>query len=170
MESELIKFYKGSGTDQSGRKISDIWNFNHSQLEYNHDFIQWLFPLPERSRFNYSAPVLTKQDIDGFKNDPVLRANVFRSFETMMKFYGFEINRADNNYSLIKSAAFKERSANWLNPGNHNFLRITRILKFLTLAGQAKLATCFFTALDEVYATNKPVISSSYNFWKSAVQ
>ena len=59
--SRLTEFYKGTGTDSEGRTIAMIWAYSHNQWEATHDFIQWLFPLPEPSRFNPSAPVLSEK-------------------------------------------------------------------------------------------------------------
>ncbi|MGK7944758.1 MAG: opioid growth factor receptor-related protein, partial [Microcystaceae cyanobacterium] len=50
--SNLINFYLGNTVDHRGRKIEDIWQWNDHQLESVHDYIQWLFPLKEKSGFN----------------------------------------------------------------------------------------------------------------------
>ena len=51
-ESALITFYRGSGTDHAGRRIDEILSWDDAALESVHDYIQWLFPLDEPSRFN----------------------------------------------------------------------------------------------------------------------
>jgi hypothetical protein len=53
--SRLLAFYRGQAPDDAGRWLKDIWEWDDEQLETTHDFIQWLFPLPEPSRFNRSV-------------------------------------------------------------------------------------------------------------------
>ncbi len=37
--------------------IGEIWAWDDAALEDGHDFIQWLFPLPEPSAFVDDAPL-----------------------------------------------------------------------------------------------------------------
>ena len=39
--------------------------FAYTQLEGRHDYIQWLFPSPERSRFNAQSTPLSAAESDG---------------------------------------------------------------------------------------------------------
>ena len=86
--SQLTAFYRGTGTDVEGRTLAEIWAYSDAELEGVHDFIQWLFPLRERSGFNPDAPLLTDADIAEFRADPTLRANLLRSFEVFLAFLG----------------------------------------------------------------------------------
>ena len=51
-ESDLVKFYRGSGTDHAGRTLDEILTWDDAALESVHDYIQWLFPNPDASRAN----------------------------------------------------------------------------------------------------------------------
>ena len=86
--STLLAFYRGQSPDTQGRYIADIWSWDHRRLEMIHDYIQWLFPLPERSRFNPDAPLLTTADMAAFQDDPDLQARVLKSFDVMLGFFG----------------------------------------------------------------------------------
>src|ERR1700724_2057723 len=55
---QIIGFYSGTEPDHRGRYVHEIQAWPDDQLEAIHDYIQWLFPLPERSGFNVAAPVL----------------------------------------------------------------------------------------------------------------
>src|SRR5690242_7350855 len=123
MNDTLIDFYSGMGEDDAGRRLEDVWRFSSEELEENHDYIQWLFPLLERSAFNPEAPVLDAGTIERFRNDSSLQRNLERSLGVMLDFYGLEL--AGNR--IVRAANFGERSANWLTGFNHNFLRLTRI-------------------------------------------
>ena len=48
------------------------------QLEAVHDYIQWLFPLPEPSGFNVAAPVLDRDSIQEFRTRPELQQKLPR--------------------------------------------------------------------------------------------
>jgi len=89
----------------------------------------------------------------------------------MLAFYGFEWNRE----RIVKSAAFPQRSRNWLSRENHNHLRITRILRSLYVLGEMQAARALFDALlaiyDETARSDRGRISErSFEFWKRAIE
>lgn len=142
------------------------------ELEYTHDFIQWLFPTCQPSAFNPDAPLVGNATIAAFKDDPTLRQAIKSAFERMIRFYGLELHSDKDNQRVVRSANWDARSAKWLTRGNHNLLRITRILASLRLLGLADLARAFFVALEEVYESPKGAVIGpvTYKFWKSAAQ
>ena len=163
----LIAFYSGTGADVEGRKLEDIWRYSLDELEDNHDYIQWLFPLRERSAFNPHAPIVDDATIASFRSDDTLRRNLERSLEVMLDFYGLRIG----GERIVRSATFGERSTNWLIPGNHNFLRLTRILKSLSLLGLSRRAEQLFACLDEIYTVSPRAIGErTMSFWRRAIE
>ena len=58
-----------------GRYLHDILKWPDKRLESTHDYIQWLFPLPEVSGFNPEAPTLSRPDDDSsdFRSRPELQ-------------------------------------------------------------------------------------------------
>lgn len=128
---EVVAFYDGTGTDHAGRRIETIWAFDDRQLEAVHDYVQWLFPLPEASRFNPFAPVLTPETAAAFRTRPDFRGRVLRSLDRMLSFYGFV-----RDGSVIHGGPMPgDPSPHWLSAGNHNHLRLSRIVRFLHHAG-----------------------------------
>ncbi|WP_346798054.1 opioid growth factor receptor-related protein [Halomonas sp. Bachu 37] len=73
--TKLIDFYKHEGTDHRGRTLSDLWAMPSFWLEHTHDYIQWLFPIPEAGRFNGFAPLLGEAERAAFAADATLRAH-----------------------------------------------------------------------------------------------
>src|ERR1019366_4159005 len=131
--SRLVDFYRDLETDAEGRLLEDVLAWPDDDLEAVHDFIQWLFPLPEPSQFNADAPLLTHEDIAAFKSDPVLQANLMKSFQRILAFLGLSLSEG----KVVESPNFKARVADvWASP-NHNLLRTSRILRSLTLLGTA---------------------------------
>jgi hypothetical protein len=165
---ELIAFTSGQSPDNRGRYLSQIQSWDFDRLEDVHDFIQWLFPLPEPSPVNPAAPTLDQASIAEFQRRPDLQSHLLRSFQTMLAFYGFEL--ADKAPPAIRRGPeFTKRAANWLSPGNHNHLRITRILRSLHLLGLDAYARAFFSALQEVYKEMPSrSTAASFDYWKRA--
>lgn len=163
----LLRFYAGKGTDDRGRTIADIWAYSHDALESVHDYIQWLFPLADASAFNPGAPLLDDETIGRFRRDVTLRGNLERSLRVMLDFYGLAIAGQE----ILRVPSFGERSRNWLTPGNHNFLRLTRILKSLSMLGLADRARQLLQALEEIERKRPGIIGErTMGFWSRAVQ
>ena len=166
--SRLVDFYRGQATDARRRRLEDIRTWDDEQLEVVHDFIQWLFPLSDASAFNPDAPILTDEDIAAFAADPKLRANLAKSFERILRFFGLAV---DASGSVVEADNFASRIADiWESP-NHNWLRMTRILRSLTLLGLAPSALAFFVKLREYRQGPRfPITSDTFLFWKNAVR
>jgi len=169
-EPQLVDFYLGRVADARGRMVSDVWLKDYRWLEYTHDYIQWLFPLKSRSRYNPDAPILTEKTINIFRSSDELRERLLKSLAIMLKFYGLQTEQiADKTIRIVESEEFLERSSNWLSPGNHNFLRITRILASLRTLGLGTHAQALFGCLDQIYEEKKSVIGKeTRSYWKSA--
>jgi Opioid growth factor receptor (OGFr) conserved region len=170
---QLVGFYSGLGSDDRGRFLTEIQNWSDVQLERTHDYMQWLFPLVERSAFNSRAPILDAKTIDEFRRRPELRANFGISFMRMLSFYGFELVR-DDVLRVLPSRSFAEQAENWLRPSNHNHVRITRILKSLRLLGLGDEAAAFLRCLTALYGKEltraEPRISEqTFYHWQSAM-
>jgi predicted phosphodiesterase len=166
--STLTEFYLGQVKDNSGRTIEQIWEYNDHLLEITHDYIQWLFPTKTRSQFNVTAPLLDDQVIAEFRSNEELQRRLLRSFQRMLKFYGFLINEDHGLVNIIKTSEFPEKKKNWLTLGNHNYLRITRILTSLNLLGLETFSRAFLDCLLQVYSEESAVIGlSTQRYWKS---
>ena len=167
--SAIVAFYAGSGTDHRGRSLTEIQSWPDFRLEQVHDYIQWLFPLPERSGFNPAAPVLSRQDIAAFRSRPELQDRLLDSFRAMLRFYGFRLQEGEPP-AVVPSPDHEVRIAEWLTPGNHNFLRMTRILRSMTLLGRESEARALLACLHEVYENQgKRIIGpETLRYWISA--
>jgi hypothetical protein len=166
----IVAFYEGSASDDRGRSLGEILQFDDDRIEHVHDFIQWLFPLPERSRAQPTAPILDDAAIDAFRTRPELRVALRRSLDRMLAFYGFTWS----GERIVKSPMFQKR-ADWLSPGNHNHLRLTRMLRSLNLLAEREAALALFAILSEIYdeerRTGRNRISqTSFRYWSAAVE
>jgi Opioid growth factor receptor (OGFr) conserved region len=128
----IVAFFSG-GRDSEGRTLDAILSWNDDQLEAVHDYIQWVFPTRQPSGVNPLAPTVTKETVRAFERDPTLRSTLQHALDRMLAFYG--LTRAPKGSIQIDRERFAARASVWLHPGNHNHLRLTRIMDSLTTLG-----------------------------------
>ncbi|XP_056419556.1 opioid growth factor receptor-like protein 1 [Hyla sarda] len=118
------------GTVAPGVYIDEIlnkWKGDYDRLEHNHTYIQWLFPLREQG-LNFYAKELTSYEIEEFKKTKEAIKRFILAYKMMLDFFGLKL--VDKNGSVSRSANWLDRFQH-LNESQHNYLRITRILKSL---------------------------------------
>jgi hypothetical protein len=157
--SQVIEFYQGEGRDSEGRTLEEIWGMSDEELMHSHDVIQWLFQLNQESAFNPDAPILTSNDIVLFRLSPQLRENTLTSFHRFLAVLGLSFG--DGQVQETKDVGL------WAGP-NHNWLRITRILRSSLLLGHEEEAKAL---LDFCEAKATPAaVEFSLAHWKKAIQ
>ncbi|WP_254173607.1 opioid growth factor receptor-related protein [Planktothrix pseudagardhii] len=168
----IILFYLGLSPDHKGRKIEEIWQWDHDRLEYTHDYIQWLFPLLEKSRFNRDAPTLNLSIIETFKNTKELKQRLHQSLLLMLDFYGLKLEcQPSQTIQIIPSETYPTRKKQWVGWRDHNYLRLTRILTSLRLLGLETQAKALFQCLDQIYQEEQDKIGlETYMYWKNALR
>jgi hypothetical protein len=176
----LLAFYRDGARDDQGRTLSEILAWPDEDLEDIHDFIQWLFPLPERSGANPSAPTLDADTIAAFRSTPAMRERLLQAFRRMLRFYGFAWSAipappshpgvpAGEKLVIVRAPDFLYRADNWLRPMNHNHLRLTRILRSTLLLGLEAESKALFDALNDVFREYPTRISArTHAFWSDA--
>lgn len=168
MASDILKFYTGDIATRQGIKIIHVLGADDKFLEECHDFIQWLFPLTEPSKFNPDAPLLTEEDIQAFKNKVELRETFMQALVRFMRFLGFSIHPNGGHKLLIVQ---RKDTLDWVTPANHNYLRLTRVLACCTLLGFEDYAKAIYTLLLALKETHAQAIGEvTYEFWRLAVE
>ena len=148
MTPNITEFLEGTGTDHQGRFITDIWKFDDREIEHNHDFIQWLFPLTEPSMSVFGAPVLDKEDIDIILSNEVAQTNITKSADWYL--------------------SFLQRNGHWIKSYDHNHLRITRALKSLDLLISKQAAIDFKHTIFGIIGTKMDLIDDrAIRFWNT---
>lgn len=164
----LIRFFEG-GVDDDGRRLEEILRWDDMRLEMVHDYIQWLFPLPEASGANPRAPVLDEAAIATIRGDAAMQRRLRAAFERMLTFYGFVLEDG----AVAEGPRFAKDSGNWLHAGNHNHLRLSRMLRSLRVLGMEDEAAALWEALRALYeretAVGRRVITTeTFGFWRRA--
>ena len=147
---QLVKFQIGTGTDHAGRYLKDIWDFDDKAIEQTHDFIQWMFPLKERSESVPGVPTLSADDIEAICASEIARANLARSAEWYL--------------------GFLKRNDHWIKPYDHNHLRITRAIKSISLLASRERAFAFKKSIFLLSENRIDGIGSkAISFWNNAI-
>jgi hypothetical protein len=171
MSSVLLSFYLGTGKDSAGRTFQEILWRDDDWLEKNCDYIQWLFPLEVPSDFNPQAPILNQSLIWKFRSNPDVQTRLILAFERMLNFYGLVLCGRGSTAKVNRSETFDIKSPRWLKPNNHNFLRLTRIMKCLYILGLEDYAKALFNQLKTVYEEKPKLVGEvTWKFWQYAVQ
>lgn len=167
----LLAFFRGEGTDHQGRTLAQIVSKSDDWLEKTHDYIQWLFPLEKPSNFNPNAPLLTEEVRAAFA-DPAqrtLQRNFGAAILRMLVFYGYSVGPLTPN-EVSPTSEWEDKAANWLTDGNHNQMRLTRILRCMTLLGREALAKSLHHALIAAAEVHPDIVTQrTLDFWNQAV-
>jgi hypothetical protein len=149
LSSAIVDFLTGAGPDGAGREIFEVLALDDPAIEATHDFIQWVFPLRERSGANPHAPTLTAGDVEAIRDSGHAEAALAAATDRMAIFY--------------------LRNGHWLIASDHNHLRITRIIKSLRLLRGDPQADAFRDLiLARVAEAGSPVGTPTLGFWSRA--
>ena len=165
----IVAFYQG-GRDSAGRTLAEILSWNDDRLEAIHDYIQWLFPTRQPSGVNPDAPLVSDATVAAFAADLVLPDRLRLAFDRMLTFYGL---RRKGRRIEIDPSGFPLRSRVWLRPGNHNHLRLTRIMTSLATLGLRDDALALQRCLLEDVCGGPQadnVSKRTVTFWTDAVR
>jgi len=171
-----LAFYLGHDFDHRGRTIERMWAYSDRSLEAIHDYIQWLFPLRTPSPFNPDAPLLNDDNVAFARSSPEVQRRLRTSLQRMLYFYGFDLYYGDEwrPEIIVNDERFDECTERWLNPGNHNYQRISRMLGCLVAVGLEAEARALLGALEELYEVEDErdegnrIGARTLGFWRAA--
>ena len=144
----LIEFLRDRSPDFKGRKLSDIWNYNDDEIEYNHDFIQLIFPLDKPSQAVFNNIYLKSfEDILLIKKDKVIQNNILKSKDWFLEFL--------------------KKNNQWKSYSDHNQLRITRVIECLRLLISDKEADLFYEQIKSMIGKER-INETTLHFWSQA--
>lgn len=164
MTNPILSFYLDDARLKKtlGFTLTDFLNANDEWLEKCHGHIQWAFPMEVPSMvLMQETPLVTPEVIDLFNNCPILESNFIKAYLRMASFYGlYQFDHDDSKF------------ARWITPRNHNFLRITRMLRSSKmLAPTSGIHESLYLCLRVVIAnpTYRAIIGEdTINYWNAA--
>ncbi|XP_075718130.1 opioid growth factor receptor-like protein 1 isoform X2 [Rhinoderma darwinii] len=143
-------------------EILNKWKGDYEKLEHNHTYIQWLFPLREQG-LNFYAKELTSYEIEEFKKTKEAIKRFISAYKMMLDFFGLKL--VDKNGNVLRAANWQDRFQH-LNESQHNYLRITRILKSLGELGYEH----FMSPLVKAFLEESIVENTIPNMKQSALE
>lgn len=163
----LIDFFFFDGKDNRGRSLAQILKQSDAWLERTHDYIQWLFPLKNKSGANPGAPLVDARLSIAFERYEMGSSQMLQAFDRMLAFYGLERDAMN----IEKGPNWVDRKENWFTHPTHNDLRITRIINSMSILGMNSYAQIFLNAL--LTLPDEPdcgFCNEAIEYWKSAIQ
>ena len=115
--------------------------------------------------------MLDAPTVKAFRVDEDLRKRLIRSLRVLLTFYGLELDDADADDVWVAQAPnFNSHSRFWLTPGNHNYLRLTRIMRSLASLGCRAHAIGLQRFLLDLYREAGGKIGpQTLKYWRDAV-
>lgn len=145
----IIKFLRAEAFDTKIRTLGEMQHYPSWKLERSCDVFHWMFPTDIKSKSYDEAPILIPEYIKCIQADKLIQSAIKVSLDRIISLY------EENEY--------------WITQRNHNFKRLTRILRCLWLAGLKRDYICLQKALDEVYTDYTDIVGeNTYAYWKNA--
>lgn len=165
----LVAFYVGAGLDGGGRTFEQVLALSDRSLESIHDYIQWIFPILTPSEAVPNAPQIDAAGIHLLRSSEIANSRMLGALARMLVFYGLRLEDDPDEPEIYIGPNFDSRSSNWLQPGNHNYKRVTRILISLQILGKRAYAIALFDCLSSLNRQHGGKIGSAYSFWRKSV-
>ena len=144
-------FLTNNESDFKNRFLNDIWNFSDEEIEHTHDFIQLLFPINEKSESAFHGYYLkTNSAVIDIKSSDLAKNNIVKSSKWFLNFL--------------------ERNSHWRRRHDHNYLRITRIIKSLRLLVSDEEANKFYESFMQLIGESLKlrINSTTLHYWENA--
>ncbi|KAF9533237.1 opioid growth factor receptor conserved region-domain-containing protein [Crepidotus variabilis] len=159
-----LEFYSNTHRCRpDNRTIEEIhaeWFGDYETLEYNHGYIQWLFPIREHG-MNFKSQPLQKHELEAMKANPTIIQRILKSYELMLDFYGMHLVSAETGLvDRCQTRNFMPRYRNLVR-ASHNNLRISRIMKCLSEMGLERLNAGFLLHVLHEQSERENLVSSS---------
>ena len=175
-EGNWIKFLSGEEIQGKIFKFKSCEEFrkaNDKNLESHHDYIQVVFPNLEQSGYANKDLYLNK-NLEKWKElmqDEELRLKIQKNLKLnlirILKFFGFEVTLGEDS-EITKLVAKNDGVA--FIPGNHNSLRLTRVLKCLKIFGLDNEYNLIINSINSnkeimTKIEKNPTLKKSYEYW-----
>lgn len=172
-----VEFYEGrrtirvDGRDYTIDKFQGLEFHNLQLLEYEHNYIQWLFPIDAFSKFNSMSCALTRREASQLVSNTTSMLRLLYSFAMMLNFYGFRLaSVVPPSVCYANDETYVAARIENLRQCRHNWMRITRILRCICLFGMPGLAQSWLNCLEKIVPNHIPDAATSlYEFWFPAL-
>lgn len=156
MTDNYIKFLKSY-------RYKKILNYNERNLEIDHNFIQFIFPLNIKSKYSIDCPIINIQELIHHNEYEFAREKMILSLDLMLKHWGLrrrKIKKLINLNSEEKNDENEEEKVEYIEEivlqdssrlrlfQGHNAQRVSRVLQSLIFHKHERLAYQLLTLLE----------------------
>jgi hypothetical protein len=116
---------------------------------------------------NFKSQPLTKNESEKFKKSDEIKARVVKSYELILDFFGLKLLNEKTGEIGRNKETYEQRYA-FLSRSSHNYLRITRILKFFAIIEFEEFQMNFMEfMIEEIFKNNllQPLMESLVSYW-----
>lgn len=151
VDHHLVLFLAGNRVNLgiNYHEYKDFLKMKDFEIDSCHNFIQWAFPTDQESRFRDDVPCMNRETVDAAKRlREFVEPNLVGMANHMLSFYA--------------------RNATWQESGDHNLLRISRIIRSLNLLVGPTKAEWFYHTIRGItlkHAKNDWVPEQTLRIW-----
>lgn len=155
LNANLIDFYCNNQPNVDGELLYGILVMSVHELEHGHRWVQWVFPSDEPSKANNNSPLLDNETIEKLKSDTT--------------FYNKFSASADMFFNFLHAGESDDGKPVWLMLRNHNYMRITRVIKSAKLFDRFDIAERFYSYGRDLYDKwPEDIGEQTLSFWLNA--
>jgi len=155
VESRVIKFLRKRIGDHRGRMLEQLQKYSNSELQSQHEWLEWLFPTCTPTPLSPNAVALTADDVKLIKREEDLQQAIRDNFKIFAKFLGIKVEWKDGKVSISDGPDLQDRADNfWDTHTWMVFAAIDHVAKSLKLLGLETEAQEFKAKTKEIDEDN----------------
>ena len=157
----LLRFFQNEEDACIPHRHEDIVNFTDNDMERYHDFIQWIFPTSQPSRFNFKVSTIDEHFVAMLHGNQCALQNYCKSCRCYLHYMDFDCSGDGNIHTYRGDRPF-------FRLPYHNFLRMTRMLQSLHETGHPQCsANLFAQMMDMLHTTpDNPISDTTIAYWQ----
>ena len=161
----ILRFFLNEEDACIPHRHGDIVNFTDDDMERYHDFIQWIFPTSQPSRFYFKAPTIDEHFAVMLHRNPCALQNYCKSCRRYLQYMDFDCSGDGNIHTYRGDRPF-------YGLPYHNFLRMTRMLQSLRETGHPQCSANLFTQMMTILRAtpDHPVSNTTIAYWQGTQQ
>lgn len=144
----LLRFFRSEDDPLIPHRHEDVVCFSDNDLEWYHNFIQWIFPTWQPSGACPNAPTIDEHFAEQLCADKCALKNFCKSCQRYLNYMNID---CDGNSHIVDST----RSELFYELPYHNYLRFTRMLDSLNQTGHKQCSKAVYEKMFEVMSRNR---------------
>ncbi|MPW35595.1 opioid growth factor receptor-related protein [Vibrio sp. B1Z05] len=160
----ICQFMLGQQLDHKNRSIEQIWALDDFWLQYDREYLQWLFPIDTSNKLQSHTPLVCQSTRDYFFTCKALREAQRRSLNMMLNFYDMQLIDG----VVLPQTDFSVNEHSWLKYDDYSHQCITQMIRSLALLGQKELSQAFQKGMIDAAVQYGEVGQESLTHWRNA--